>query len=234
MMNARAVRAEFDATHVASPFDRKRQHEDARHVRTIRREHERCWQCDNQIGVAKLPSSDTLRSRRQVARIPFARAISHPLFEDRDLRIRERIQTDELVARGINFPWRHDTRLRDESDLRRVRARLAIGQQTEWRRSTRIVALSALAEHDRGDVFGEGDLPERARRQQGENHRNQSYVLVNQSVTAEILVALMTRAMANKRQKHAFFCHKSLFVGRFPQYTGWTFLDIFAPSSRTA
>jgi len=86
-----------------------------------------------------------------------------------------------------------------------------------------MVALAALAEHDWSDVFGEGYLPERGRRQQDENQRNRSYVLVHQSVTAEIHVVPMARCEAKQRQKRAFFCHKSLFVGRFPQYTGWTF-----------
>jgi CarD family transcriptional regulator len=40
--------------------------------------------------------------------------------------------------------------------------------------------------------------------------------------------------MAKIRQKLRFFCHNSFFAGHFPQYTGWTFLDNFAPSSRTA
>ena len=90
-----------------------------------------------------------------------------------------------------------------------------------------MVALGALAEDDRRDLLREGHLPERRCRQQCKNGQKSGNLLVHQSVTAENSAAVHRAQMANIRQKHAFFCHNSLFVGRFPQYTGWTFLSEF-------
>ena len=71
--------------------------------------------------------------------------------------------------------------------------RRAVGQQAERRRSARMVALGALAEHDRGNVFCEGHLPDRrpgSRTQQPGETGAQRVLLVHQSVTGEITAEL--------------------------------------------
>ena len=160
-MNPRIVGAELDAAYVTLPIDGERQHEHARHVRSVGRKLKRRRQRDDEIGWAELPAAAPARRRRQVASIAFARAVRDPTLKSGDLRVAQRIQSDEPVAGRIDFPRRHDAISRDDRHLRGVRSRLRVRQQTERCRSPWMVALDALAEDDRRHVLREGHLPER-------------------------------------------------------------------------
>jgi CarD family transcriptional regulator, regulator of rRNA transcription len=105
-----------------------------------------------------------------------------------------------------------------------------VGQEAERCRTVRSVALCAPPEDDRRDVFGEGHLGGRWNRRERKYAENESYLLVYQSFTDKVELAVTFVTRANKRRKHAVFCHIPLLSWPFPQYTGKTFCITFAPS----
>ena len=150
------------------------------------------------------------RSGRQVASIAFARAVRDPALKDCDLRVGQRIQTDELVARRIRFPRRHDAILRDERHLRRVRSRLAYVSRLNGADPPGWWHWAHLLKTTGATSFEKVTWPNAGAGSSARTARTQGYLLVHQSVTAEITRSVQSRAMANKRQKRAFFCRNSV------------------------
>ena len=159
-------------------------------------------------GDASVPSRAPWASHAERLRFPFA----------------ERIQANES-SRGASAFQGARSALRTRSICGARSRGLEIDQLNGATILT--MALGALAEDDGRNVLGEGHLTGGRPRHKQERGKNKSYLLVHQSVTAEVSPALEVCAMTNERRKLAVFCHIPLLSWRFPQYTGKTFYDGF-------
>ncbi len=163
MHDLRIARPEFHTPDVAHALDWNRQHEHARNIGALRREHIRLRQRDDEIGYAELPSVRPSGRRRQVRGFAFRRAVLEPSLQDTDLAVGERTMPDELAVARLRFPRRHHARSRHRRNLRRVRSGCRIREQAERGGSVRVMADCAPLEDDRRDVSGKRDRTGRRR-----------------------------------------------------------------------
>ena len=162
----RIAGTKFESAHESSCVHRQRDHEDAEHVGAAGRQRVRFRQRDDEIGCAELPACAPplpARKRRQIACVPFRRAVAGPLLKERDLGVGQRMLTDERPIGWISLPRRHVTPARDERDLRRAALDVGVREKAERRGAVLVVAHRAAIGDERRDVFRIGDGRERRR-----------------------------------------------------------------------
>ncbi|PYR23438.1 MAG: hypothetical protein DMF98_18480 [Acidobacteria bacterium] len=170
MHDLRVARPELHTPDVAHALDWNRQHEHARNIGALRREHIRLRQRDDEIGSAELPSVRPLRRRRQVRGVAFRSAVFEPSLQDPDLVVGERTMPDEVAVARLRFPGRHHTRFCQRRNLCRVRSGCRIREQAERSGSVRVMADCAPLEDDRRDVCGKRDRAGRRRLEAAGHH----------------------------------------------------------------
>ena len=146
-------RTELEPPDEARGLQRDRQHEDAKHVRPVRRENVGLAKRDHVIGRAKLPPGAPLGGGGTIGRRPFWRAILHPTLDALNLGFRQRMLVSERPAMsGLGLPRGHHAAAGELRDQAGAPLRGGIREQLEGRRSARPVARGAAREQDRGDV----------------------------------------------------------------------------------
>ena len=151
-------RPELQPPNEARGVDGNREHEDAKDVGALRGQCEWPFQREDEVRLSELPAFAPRARWRHVARIALGRALVRPALNQPDLRVAERMLSDERTVVGIRLPRRHEAALRHRGDLRGAPFRVRVREQAERRGPAGVMAHVAAIDDERRDVFGEGDL----------------------------------------------------------------------------
>ena len=135
-----------------------RDHERAKDVGAVGRQHIGFRHRDDEVGRPKPPAVGARRRRRQIRRIPLGRCLLDPAPDRPDLRHRQSPGAGEVAVARLGLPRRHVAIAGRPGDLGRARAHVGIGHETERRRFTGPMARRAVLEDDWRDVAVERDL----------------------------------------------------------------------------
>src|SRR5262249_35640142 len=110
---------------------------------------------EDRVRLADVPLGGVDRRRRQILGVAFRRAGRHPLHDGVAIGIGETAIADELAVRWIGEPRRQRPPRNGRRNRLRPPPRILVGEQRHWRELAGSMAVRAVLEKDRRDVFGE-------------------------------------------------------------------------------
>ncbi len=146
------ARANLDRLQPAGTIDRRAKHKIPINVAAACRQRVRLRRLHDQIRLAELPAFHKLWRGRQIRRISFRRTALGPIAQPRDVGIRKPQIICKFWIVRRRQPRRHQAPLRHFFDQSRVRFRISVRQQREWRCFSRPVAWGARPKKNRRDI----------------------------------------------------------------------------------